>query len=167
MSRRGLVLLLAALSGCATAPEVITREPQASAKVVAIDAKSFDGQRAELAITLEVENPGRDLRLFGFKYALLVESREFAEGTAGLYAELKGDHAKSQIVLPVYLAYTSLPRAALEEARRGRPVKLVARGTLQALGGLVGAPIEFAGDVSLPLHEHPLDDFDEVPEEAP
>ncbi len=143
-----LVLLSLALTGCVRTQVVSTR-PEAGAQVKEIRAKRFDQHFAELELVVEVENPGDDVRLYAADFELTASGEPFAVGRTGLYGEVKGG-AVTTVVIPVHLAYRDLPPVARNRTRDGKPVRIVARGTMQAVGGSVTTiPFDGEGRVTL------------------
>jgi hypothetical protein len=129
---------------------VLTRDPEPWAVVLSIRARALDLQRAELAVILEIETPRTDRQVLGADYEILADGLSFAEGTTGLYAELKAGE-RAQVELPLFVAYHSLPGVAAARLRDGGTVNLVVRGALRAIGTGFASAIGFAGEVELAL----------------
>jgi LEA14-like dessication related protein len=138
-------LVTAALASCALPAALpASHEVAPSAAVQAIAAKVFDRSHAELAVTLEVDNPGALLAVQSAEYEVFLDGRPFAVGVTGLRAQVPA-RDRARVELALSLSYLDLPPAARAKARRGEPIEVVARGALRAQG----ASIPFAGEAAL------------------
>ncbi len=152
----GLLLTLA-LAGCfGPTRQVLSSAPEPSATVLEMSARSFDRQRADLTLRLEVDNPGAPLAVTSADYELLAQGRSFAVGTVALQVPVP-ERGRAALTLPLKLAYLDLPYAARNLFRAGEPVQLVARGTLRGAAGLAPAAIEFDGEAAIGLTFGPDD----------
>lgn len=144
--RLARALAATALACCAPGPaaRVLTREAAPAAEVVALTARAFDRSHAELALTLEVLNPGGELALEGAHYEVLLDGRPFAAGVTALQAQVPA-RGRARLALALPLAYLDVPFAAREKVQRGEALEVVARGTLDAQG----QSIAFAGEAQL------------------
>lgn len=141
-------LLAFCLVGCVRT-QIVSSEPEPGARVTEIRARRFDPNFAELELVVEVENPGSDLRLYSADFELSISSEPFAVGRTGLYGEVKGGQVTT-VVIPVHLAFRDLPPNARNRTREGKPVRVVARGTMLAIGGSVTTiPFDGEGRISM------------------
>lgn len=142
----GLLLLIA----CAPAPQVLSRRPEPSARVEAIQILSFERQRARLEAHVFVDNPGAMMTVHEAEYEVLLDARSFATGRTRVRTEVAADE-KATVSIPIALAFLNVPRPVRERAERGEPVPLVVRGALHAVRAGESLAIEFDGETELRL----------------
>jgi len=143
-------LCCASLCGCAPTRQVISRVPEPGATVTEIRALSFDHTHAELAVQMEIENPGAALSLVFANFEILAQGRPFAVGTSSISLAVPAG-GRASFVLPVQLAYLDLPVQARQRVNKGASVQVVARGTLRGTCGTEAAAVEFDGQTDLAL----------------
>lgn len=143
--------LLALGAACGPTRRVLRRDDEPWASVAQMGARSFDRQRADLSLQLEVENPGAALALTAADYEILAQGRSFAVGTVKIDLPVPAS-GRSALVLPIQLSYLDLPYAARGRFKAGQPVQLVARGTLRGtVAGGAPATVEFDGEAEVGL----------------
>lgn len=138
-------LVMTSLCGCTLPRRVLTQKTEPKATVRSIRTASFDRQRADLALLLEIENPGAALVVTGAVYEILAQGRPFATGTLDLQFTVPAN-GHADVTLPVELTYLDLPYAARNRLRQGGAVQLVARGALRAGSAPSIDLIEFNGE---------------------
>lgn len=130
----GTVLVMAAVSGCATAARAIFTQPDVSFRGVGVRALGLDG--ADLEVLLHIYNPnGYSLGASQLRYRLLVDSVEIGAGAIDSGFSVK-ERDSAVVRLPVRVGFRALQVVGPRLLRGGEiPYRLMGDVSLKSFAG--------------------------------
>jgi hypothetical protein len=151
-----LLLLAGLTSACAARPMVLTRQPEPSAIVEQVRARTFERQKTQLELAISIDNPGAALQVTGAEFELLADDQPFGAGELAL-EEWVPALGRAPLRISIELAHLDLPRALRQRVKTSGGATLVVRGRLRAKSGTTPLTLDFDGSTraapSVPFDE--------------